>query len=407
MPFHLQVLTGHDKGRAITIPEGAPLVAGRLSSCPIFLSDTHISRQHCQFQSGSGRLVVTDLNSTAGTLVNGRRITQYELKPGDIIQLGGVQLRAVCEDPAEFPTLPPALGQAQKSAPSVGELRELTGSTLGHYEVGHVLGEGTRGVVFQARDTRKGETVALKVLHPDISTDDEEMQRFIRAMKTMLPIRHPHLVTIHSAGKTGPLCWVAMELVDGQSLAQVLAGMHTSGAVDWRAALRVGSHLGRALVFAHYHQIIHRNITPPNILVNMTDQVVKLGDLMLAKALDREEAYEVTRPGAILGDVRYLAPERTESGVADVRSDLYSVGATIYACLIGRPPFEGVNVLQTVLLIREQAPVPPRKALPAVPERFENVILRLLAKKPEERLQSARDLLVELEAIARQYGVKT
>src|SRR5262249_2368143 len=154
---------------------------------------------------------------------------------------------------------------------------------------------GASSVVFKARDLDEGGTVvALKVLHPEFSKDEDEMQRFVRAMKTMMPHRHPNLVALHGAGKTGAHCWVAMEYVEGESLTSVIARIGVAGMLDWKHAFRVGTHIGRALEYAHSHSIIHRNVTPQNILIRSADKVAKLGDLMLAKALEGTLAQQVT-----------------------------------------------------------------------------------------------------------------
>src|SRR5437763_12842987 len=119
-------------------------------------------------------------------------------------------------------------------------------------------------MVFKATDTRDDQTVAIKVLQPEFSRNDEEMQRFIRAMKTVLPLRHPNIVALLGAGKTGPFCWVAMEHVEGESMTQVIQRMGVAGMLDWKYGYRVAVHVARALEYAHGESIIHRNVTPTN-----------------------------------------------------------------------------------------------------------------------------------------------
>src|SRR5207244_4084355 len=136
------------------------------------------------------------------------------------------------------------------------------------------------------------------------------------------------LITLYGAGKTGPYCWLAMELVEGESVTQVIHRLGTAGALDWRCALWVAVHVARALEYAHGQNIIHRNITPQNILIRSADRLTKLGDLMLAKAQEGGLAQQITRPGEILGDLRFLSPERTlGQATIDHRSDLYGLGA--------------------------------------------------------------------------------
>src|SRR5205085_1530959 len=139
--------------------------------------------------------------------------------------------------------------------------------------------------------------------------------------------------------------------------------------------------------FAHGQHIIHRNITPSNVLVRGSDQLTKLGDLMLAKALEGGLAEQITRAGELLGDLRYMPPERARGNVkaVDPRSDLYSLGAVLYALLTGRPPFEGPSALDTIQLICRTEPVKPRKYQLAIPDLLEGIVLRMLAKRPEDR----------------------
>src|SRR5262249_35135194 len=152
-----------------------------------------------------------------------------------------------------------------------------------------------------------------------------------------------------------------------------------------------------ALEYAHARQILHRNVTPMNVVVRGRDRLAKLGDLMLAKALEGELAVDLTEPGELLSDIHYLAPERTyPSAAVDERSDLFSLGATLYALLTGRPPFAEATVIETIKRLRVGAVDAPKKFQLSVPDAFEGVVLKLLARRPEDRYQSATELLKEL-----------
>jgi serine/threonine-protein kinase len=232
------------------------------------------------------------------------------------------------------------------------------------------------------------------------------MQRFVRAMKTMLPLKHPNLVALLGAGKTGDYCWMAMEYLEGESLTHVIQRIGVAGMLDWRYAMRVGVHIARALEYAHGQQIIHRNIAPPNILVRSSDKVAKLGDLMLAKALEGMLAQQITKPGQLLGDVNYMSPERTHgTQPLDGRSDIYSLGATLYALLTGRPPFADVSLVETITKIRKAEPEEPKKFQMAIPDLFEGAVLKMLEKHPDRRFQKASDLLKDLERVANFQGL--
>jgi serine/threonine-protein kinase len=272
--------------------------------------------------------------------------------------------------------------------------------------LGPLLARGTTGQVFRARDTKDNRDVAVKVLAPEFVRNDQEVQRFVRAMRTMLPLRHPNLVAVYGAGKTGPHCWCAMELVEGASLAQVIERTGRAGMLDWRHGLRCAVRVARGLGHAHQAGILHRNITPHNVMVRTSDQVAKLGDLMLAKAMEGMLAEKITRPSEILGDVSYMPPERTGGGTdVDARSDLYSLGALTYALLARRPPFAGGTPVETLVMIREAEAARPTQFQPAVPARFEAAVLNLLQKRPEDRYQTAAEVLAELQGLASAHGV--
>jgi serine/threonine protein kinase len=403
----LLVIAGPDEGRCFELQDGQTLIIGRGEKTDTRLKDPQVSRTHCHVEVKKGKPVLVDAGSRSGTVVNGKKVERHTLKPNDVIQLGTTQLQfQVAATDASTVIVDKAGGRAA-AADGKGQLNELLGQTLVHFAIEAVLARGQSGMVFRARDTREDRLVALKVLWPEFTSNDEEMQRFIRAMKTVLPLKHPNLVLLYGAGKSGGYCWMAMEYIDGESLTQVIHRIGAAGMLDWRNALRVAVHIGRALEFAEQHQILHRNIKPSNILIRQGDQLAKLGDLMLAKALEGTLAEQITRQGQLVGDIAYMSPERTRgnAGVVDCRSDIYSLGATVYALLTGRPPFEGDSLPDTIQKIRQADPVKPKKYQLAIPDSFEGTVLRMLAKRPDDRYQTAKDLLVELDRVAQFQGI--
>jgi serine/threonine protein kinase len=402
----LLVTAGPDKGKSFPLAPGETVPVGRAQSTATRLTDPTVSRVHFEIEWNGEQAVLVN-KSGAGTFVNGRPANRHELKGGETIRVGNTELRfnGGHEEPT---TLPPPARQAAPAVPAapLEGLAGLVGQTLKHYRVEDLIARGASGAVFRATDTDDGRTVALKVLQPEFSRNDEEMQRFVRAMKTVLPLRHPNLVALYAAGKTAGWCWTAMEYVDGESMTQVIHRIGVAGMLDWRYAFRVAVHIGRALDYAHGESIIHRNVAPQNILFRSADKVAKLGDLMLAKALEGTLAQQITRPGELLGDVGYMSPERTR-GTADVdgRSDLYGLGATVYALITGRPPFTGGTLPETISKIRQAEPEKPTKYQMGVPALFEGTLLKLLAKRPEERFQTAAALLTDLDRVGKFSGI--
>jgi hypothetical protein len=467
MAKRLLVLAGPDEGREFTFKAGDTVLLGRSRATNTLLIDPHVSRVHCEIQAEEGLVFIADNDSVGGTYVNGKRVeSQQILKPGDIIRIGITRLqyfddevgetgaaqaraaRAGAGDDDAAATIPPgqataprpspravpaakaghgakvatkaaqaspgarpaakaAPAAAPRLGPGVKWQDSLVGQKLSNYKVGPVLAKGKCGYVFHGRDTRKNLPVAIKVLEPTFSKTESAVQRFVRAMKTVLPLRHPNLVRVYAAGKTGPYCWIAMEYVQGESLAAVIARIETSGMLDWRHVLRFAVYIARALDYAHSRKIVHRNVTPTNIILGSNPQDTKLSDLMLAKALEGDQAQQITRKGEVLGDLPYLAPERTmgTSEETDGRCDIYSLGATIYAMLTGHPPFSGETVTELVTQIRRAEPPTLKSLFLGVPEEFEAIVAKMMAKNPAARHASSKELLQELERLAQGMGV--
>lgn len=408
MPRRLLVLAGPDEGRSFAIPESDAFLLGRSRATETQLIDPHVSRVHCQVQMEGDHLMLTDFESAGGTFLNGKKITgKQALKPGDFILIGSTRLQYLEDAETADTDKPPLAKPVQKG--ETGAWHEMVvGKKFGQYKVGPVLARGRSGYVFHARDVQKNIPVALKILDPALSSNAQAVQRFVRAMKTVLPLKHPNLVQVLAAGKSAGHCWVAMEYVAGESLSAVIGRIENTGQLDWRRILALGVCMARAIAYAHKKKIIHRNITPSNILVGKGPQDTKLADLMLAKALEGDEGQPISRPGQLLGEIAYMAPERTAGGTAPVdgRSDIYSLGATLFALFAGRPPFAGETVTELITRIRRDPPPYLRDFYLGAPGPFEEKIRRMLSKKPDERPVSAAELLAELENYAAESGVK-
>jgi serine/threonine protein kinase len=406
MSLQLLVIAGPDKGRAFTLHAGPDLMLGRSAQAYYQLSDPRVSRNHCQVLNEGDDVTVVCNGGSGGTLVNGKPVKRQALKVGDVLQVGDSQMRLQVGDlPLDVALAHAPAAPAPAPARQAERLESLSGQKLSHYDIGPVIGRGSSCVVFHATDTNDSRPVAFKVLLPEFARDEDEMQRFVRAMKTVLPLRHPNLITLFAAGKTGPYCWAAMEYVAGENMKQVIDRIGVAGMLDWLYAFKVAVHVARALEYAHGQNTLHRNVTPTNILLDAPTKAVKLGDLMLAKAL--EGATQITRPGELVGDIVYMSPERTRGlpDEIDGRSDLYGLGATAYALLAGRPPFEGGTLAEKVTRIRQSAPERPTKYQMSIPSQFEGVVMKLLAKRPQDRYATAAELLRELERVGKFQGV--
>lgn len=400
MNLQLTVIDGDEAGRVFDLAEGTSSF-GRSRTAELQIGDPSVSRQHCRFEVSASGVVVVDLGSSSGTFVNSKRVDRQTLGPGDEIRIGNTRLRVGSAE-SEQSTVMVAPGQLKSpTAEDQGSLPDLIGTTVHEYQIDRKLADGRSGTVYAATDTVKQRSIALKVLWLEVSENKKEMQRFVRAMKTMFHVRHENLIRIYNAGRTGELTWVAMEFVDGDSMARVIQRIGTAGMLDWDYAFRVAVHTARGLEAAFEHQIIHRNITPENILMRSSDQVVKLGDMMLAKAMEGHLARQITLPGQLVGDLAYMAPEATvDSASIDGRSDIYALGSTCYALLTGRPPFQANSLPAMLDRIRGEAPESPKKYQLAINDQFEGCIMKMLEKRPEDRFQTPAALLRDLNRIA-------
>lgn len=405
MKYQLSVIAGPESGRHFALEAGQTLKIGRGHASDTQINDPCMSRVHCAVEMASEGVAITDQGSSTGTFVNGKQVEKVMLSPGDVIQVGDSKIRLQVEGAQEHSTLPGRQANRKATAFSV-PMQSLVGETLGHFRLDDIISKGHAGMVFKGYDTKNERIVAVKVLAPEYGQSEEEKQRFVRAMKTMLPIQHEHIVQLYAAGKHGPHCWAAMEYVEGDSLADVIQQIGTAGMLDWRDTFRVAVHMARALDCAYENKIIHRNLTPTNILRRSSDKATKLGDLMLAKALEGSLSKSVTLPGQIVGDVPYMSPERTlQSPNIDGRSDIYQLGATLYALLTGRPPFEGNSLPQLIQLVRDEIPEEPKTYHLAIPDQFQDAVMTMLAKRPDDRYHTPRALLKELHRLGMYVGI--
>jgi serine/threonine protein kinase len=396
MSFRLVVLSGADKGKTIRMEPGSTQLIGRGEAATIRLADPAVSRVHFELNVSDAGLFVTDKGSSSGTYINGSKVETMEIKSGAQIQVGDTVMRLE----SEIET-----GQTTMAAPvptAALPLPKLVGQKLGKFTLNEIIGVGNSGMIFKASEEGSDRVAAVKVLSPQFTSTDEERQRFVRAMKTMLPIKDDHIVNLYNAGKTGPYCWAAMEHVDGENLAELIERIGIEGMLDWTKVWRVAVDIAMALKTGFEHQVIHRNVTPRNILRRKSDEACLLGDFMLAKALQGTLAQQVTQPGQILGEISYLAPERTRADAeVDTRSDMYGLGATCYALLTGRAPAGGDSMPEIIKNVREIEPEKPKTFQLAVNEMFQDVVMKMIAKDPAQRYQTPLELLKELLRIGK------
>jgi serine/threonine-protein kinase len=261
---------------------------------------------------------------------------------------------------------------------------------LGRYRLVAELGRGAMGVVYRAEDPLLNRTVAVKciILMDDPAVRAEYEARFFQEAKAAGGLNHPNLVTIHDIGREGDVAYMAMELLGGTDLRQLMA----RGRVPLPLALDVMAQAAEGLAHAHEHGVVHRDIKPGNIMV-VHGRVAKIMDFGIA----RVRASDVkTQTGAILGSPRYMSPEQVAGQPADRRSDIFSLGVVLYELAAGEPPFSAPTVTQLMHQIATATPRPPSAANPAVPPMLDLIVAKALEKQPGARYASAAELAGDL-----------
>ncbi len=289
------------------------------------------------------------------------------------------------------------------------------GTRLEHYEIVDKLGEGGMGAVYRAEDTRLKRQVAIKVLPPEVSLDEERLARLEREAQLLASLNHANVATVHGFGteeiaeESGPrqVSFLVMELVDGPSLYERIAG----GPLPWREAVDIAIGIAAGLEAAHERGIVHRDLKPGNVHL-APDDTVKVLDFGLAKAFEGDgtgsgslemsaspTVAAATRTGMILGTAAYMSPEQARGKPVDKRADIWALGCVLYEMLAGRKAFEGETVSDVLAAILKEQP--DTDALPPIPERLRHVLDRCLDKDPNRRMRDVADVRIELE-VARQ-----
>ncbi len=253
------------------------------------------------------------------------------------------------------------------------------------YDVLSVIGCGAMGIVFKAHDRELDRIVALKVLRPELAANGLAQRRFVSEARKAAAVMHDHVVTIHGVGESNGLPYIVMGYVVGSTLQERI---RRTGPLKTDDILRIGAQAARGLAAAHDQGLIHRDIKPANILLENGVERVKIADFGLARAMDD---MRMTQTGVITGTPEYMAPEQT-SGRADERSDLFSLGAVMYAMCTGRSPFRADSIVQAIRRVNEDTPRPICEVNRECPDWLCEIIERLLEKTPDDRFQSAREV---------------
>jgi beta-lactam-binding protein with PASTA domain/tRNA A-37 threonylcarbamoyl transferase component Bud32 len=261
----------------------------------------------------------------------------------------------------------------------------------GRYRIVRKLGSGGMANVYLAEDEDLGRRVAIKILNDRYANDDLFIERFRREAKSAAGLSHPNIVSIYDRGEAEGTYYIAMEVIEGRSLKELIM---TRGPLPIAIAVAYARQILDALRFAHRHGIIHRDIKPHNILLGPESRL-KVTDFGIA----RYGPSQMTEAGSIMGTAQYLSPEQARGAPVTASSDLYSMGIVLYEMLTGKVPFTGDSAIEIAMKHLNDAPKPPSKIRPEIPPELDQIVLRSLAKAPESRYQSAEEFAADLQRV--------
>lgn len=364
------------------------VIVGREEGCELRIDADDISRRHALMVFEVGAWRVYDLHSQNGVYVNNARVGRAELQTGDRLWVGehGYQVRLVDM-------------QAERNE----KLRSRRGlfhrvpETIGSFSIQERLHCGASGDLYKAKWTLKDRIAVVKVFAPEIAADEELMFRFCRGVAAAGKIHHPNVVRLFRGGKEDNIWFLAMEWMVGGSLRDKL---ERGGplACDW--VIRIGRDMAAALEAAVEHQVVHRAVTPSSILFDAKGNA-KLGDFLLMRGVSMDLHSLVTKAGQVIGDMVYSSPEQIAGQtVLDIRTDIYSLGASLYEAMTGRPPFMGDNPVELLQMMQRFEFPKPTALNPTIPACLEAVVLRCMERSPDDRFPNPTALREAIEHCA-------
>jgi serine/threonine protein kinase len=265
---------------------------------------------------------------------------------------------------------------------------------LGSYRVLRLLGQGGMGLVFHAEDIALRRPVALKVMRPELCSEQEMWQRFVREARSLAAIKSPHLVTIYQAGQEGLVHYFAMEMLAGESLD---ARIHSGQPFGSATLIRLTREIALGLAAMHQHGLVHRDLKPANVWLEAPEERIKILDFGLVRAATD---VRLTQTGVVMGTPSYMSPEQARGEQVDHRSDLFSLGGIVYTMATGRKPFPGETTLAVLTSLASDHPVPIHERNPALPRALSDLVVQLLEKDPKHRPESAQTVVDKLDKIA-------
>jgi serine/threonine protein kinase len=370
------VENGSQKGRRFELKAPGKYSIGRDKTTEIPILDPMVSRRHCTIEVKEKGYRLRDLGSANGTVVNGERVSERELQPGDRILAGETLLSFLSEE-----SLDPLLGKKLKG-----------------YEIVERVGRGGMGTVYRARQVSLDRFVAIKVLSPELVEDPSFVGRFLDEARAAARLSHPNIVMVYDIDddvlEGQRIVYYSMEFMSGGSVEDLL---NREGRLTAERALRICLETAQGLRYAEQVGIVHRDIKPGNLMIHETG-LVKIGDLGIATRSRSPGETAVQRTG-VSGSPHYISPEQARGQDLDTRADIYSLGASLFQMLTGRPPFNGADVRELLLKqVREPAP-DLSTVIPDIHPAVPPIVAKMLEKNRDLRHPNAAQLVTAIEEV--------
>jgi serine/threonine-protein kinase len=403
MNVTLRVTSGPHTGQVFVFDRHDTFLVGRAKDAHFKLSfdDPYFSRRHFLIELNPPRCRVLDLESSNGTLVNGRKIQAAEIQNGDRISAGTTVFEVEVQQPdpdlqATY-ALPSAASAESTTDHQIPDRPEIPG-----YEIQKELGRGGMGVVFEAKQIATGRNVAIKAILPALGVTGRQIDRFLRECRILEALHHPNIVSCQDIGEANGLIYLAMDLVNGLDAGKILK---RKGPMEIHTAVRLICQVLSGLAHAHDQGFVHRDLKPANLLVDRVSPgkyMAKLADFGLARVFEASQMSGLTMQGEVGGTPAYMAPEQvTHYRDVNPAADQYSIAATLYKLLTDRYPHDLPAKANAALVhIISHPPTPIRGRRADIPERLAEIIHRALSREPGDRYSDVRMLQMELKGFA-------
>ncbi len=378
----LVIERGQEKGFSFSLKPGQPAVIGRDPANQVIISDPASSRRHFQIRQDGGHWMISDLGSRNSTYVNEEKLeTERPLAFGDRVQVGETVFSFLEEE------------QTAK-----GKAGGLAGKDIAGYKMLERVGRGGMGTVYKARQISLNRVVAFKILSTRYASDPVFVEKFVAEARAAAQLNHPNVVQVFDVGQAGGIHFFSMEFMEGSAVQDALSAAENSR-LHWTEALPMVMDAARGLVFAERHGIVHRDIKPDNLMLTVENKV-KIGDLGLAARADE------VGDGKIFGTPHFIAPEQARGKDVSHPADIYSLGASLYRMVAGRTPFSGTTVKEILRAQINDPHVPLTEELEDFPPDLSAILDKMMQKKVEDRYQSAKDLVADLEAFQLEHQIE-